>query len=372
MIIKMILTNAFDPDPRVYKEAITLVNHGHDVEVLAWDRESKFFESPIEVIEGIKIKRFFSKGKYGSGVKQVFGYLRFIKEVSKYLRQTKFDFIHCHDFDTLILGYLLKKKNNNFRLVYDEHDLFYLYFENRGKIYNLFGCLIKNIESVFLNVVDYHVVVTPNMQKLYKNKTNSFVITNAPLKDSFQNVKKIERKKIVIGFIGIVRYFEELKVLLDVSNSFKNIEVFIAGKGTKLDAINSYTIQTGYKNVQIYGKYKVNQLEKLYSNIDITYLIYPSKDSKISLPNKFFESIITETPIIADERSEYGQIIKEYSIGWTIDSEDLGSSLKKVIQEVSNNPEIIIKIKENMKKIKKHYYWESNIRTLCEIYKKTV
>ncbi len=78
MIIKMILTNGFDVDPRVYKEAKTLVKHGNDVEILCWDRENKYTNKEYEIIDCIKVKRFFPKSKYGSGYKQVFSYIKFI------------------------------------------------------------------------------------------------------------------------------------------------------------------------------------------------------------------------------------------------------------------------------------------------------
>jgi glycosyltransferase involved in cell wall biosynthesis len=368
MIVKMILTNAFDPDPRVYKEAITLVKNGHDVEILAWDRERKFINSPFEIKEGIKIRRFFSTGKYGSGIKQVFGYLNFSREIIKYLNVNKFDYIHCHDFDGLLIGRLLKIKNKNFKLVYDEHDLFYLYFENRGRTQSLLlSKLVKKIELLCLRKVNYHIVVTPNMKRLYENITKSIVITNAPLKSSFKTIEKTKRKKIIIGFIGAVRYFNELKVLIDTSSKYENMEVFIAGKGTKLDEIKGYVAQKGYNHVRIFGQYHIDQLEELYSQIDITYLVYPSKDAKISLPNKFFESIVTETPMIAYEKSEFGEIIKRNSLGWTISSQNLEDRLSEVLKQINKNNSIQ-SYKLNIKNNKEYYYWESNIDKLLKIY----
>jgi hypothetical protein len=366
MIVKMILTNAFDPDPRVYKEAITLVNNGHEVEILAWDRESKYVNCPVEVNKGVKIRRFFSNGKYGSGFKQVFGYFNYIREVMRYLKVNKYDFIHCHDFDALILGGLLKVKNKDFKLVYDEHDLFHLYFENRGNL--LLSNFIKSIELFCLRSIDYHIVVTPNMKKLYQNKTKSVVITNAPLKKSFNNIDKKVRHEIVIGFIGVVRYYNELKVLIDISSKFEEVNVFIAGKGTKLEEIKKYVDRMEYNHVKIFGEYQIDQLQDLYSQIDITYLVYPSKDAKISLPNKFFESIVTETPMIADKDSEFGEIIKSNSLGWTLDSKNLENSLLNVLTQVTTGENNLQSQKSNIRNNKESYYWESNIDKLLDIY----
>lgn len=371
MKIKMLLTNAFDPDPRVYKEAKTLVDFGHEVEILAWDREGAYKNNKLDWIDGIRIYRFFSSGKYGSGIRQILGYFNYINNVTNYLDDATYDYVHCHDLDTLIVGFILKlKKRKKIKLIYDQHDLFYLYFKNRGGLFNfLISKILKHLEMLLLGIVDKYIVVTPNMKKIYMEKKDSLIITNAPYKNSFKFIEKPIRNKPVIGFIGGVRYYEELKALCDISGKIGNIEVFIAGKGIKLDMLKEYVEKEKYNHIEIYGEYKVYQLEELYKKIDVTYLIYPTESSLVSLPNKFFESIITETPIIADENSEYGQIVKQYNLGWTIDSGNLNRELKKVIEEINTKPEIVSFYKKNMKIVKEDYYWESNIEKLCEIYK---
>ena len=45
----MLLTNAYDPDPRVRQEALALIGMGCRVKILAWDRDLK---SPAIGIDG--------------------------------------------------------------------------------------------------------------------------------------------------------------------------------------------------------------------------------------------------------------------------------------------------------------------------------
>ena len=90
--IKMILGNSFKSDIRVLKEARTLVQNGYEVEVLAWDRENELLNKEYDEIDGIKIKRFFPKAKYGSGKKQIFSFIKFIFEVRSYLKNKDFAF----------------------------------------------------------------------------------------------------------------------------------------------------------------------------------------------------------------------------------------------------------------------------------------
>ena len=137
MKIAMILTNGFDPDPRVYKEAKSLVKLGHSVDILCWDRSGTYTDKEEEIINGIKIKRFFENAKYGSGYKQIFKLFAFKNSVLNYIKANDFEAIHCHDFDGLFIGHSVNKYLKNM-LVYDEHDLFYTYFSERKNIINKF------------------------------------------------------------------------------------------------------------------------------------------------------------------------------------------------------------------------------------------
>jgi glycosyltransferase involved in cell wall biosynthesis len=369
MHIIMILTNSFDPDPRVYKEAKSLIKLGATVEILAWDRQKKFIDNSIEDYEGISVKRFYSHGKYGSGAKQILGYLKFIIQISSYIKKANFDYLHCHDFDALIPGFINKLFNSKIQIIYDEHDLFHLYFEGRKGIINKsISKLIKSIELLMIKRVKHHIVVTPNMCSMYEKVSNPFVVTNAPMKETFHLIEKSEREKIVIGFIGAVRYIDELKILADVVSELSQFSVFIAGKGTKLDELKEYVNERSYSSVEFFGEYNINQLEELYTRIDITYLVYPTLDSVVSLPNKFFESIITRTPMIASKDSEFGKIVENQNFGWCLDTNHLATDITKILISLQNDRGIMNTFRENMIRNGRNYLWESNEKILKDIY----
>ena len=69
--VYMILTNGFDPDVRVYKEAKYLVEKNFDVTILCWDRRCEYIDKEEEILDGIKIKRFFIPSTPGTGLKQL-------------------------------------------------------------------------------------------------------------------------------------------------------------------------------------------------------------------------------------------------------------------------------------------------------------
>lgn len=55
--ILMLLTNAYDPDPRVRQEALALIGMGCRVRLLAWDRDLK--APAAECMEGVEVERVF-------------------------------------------------------------------------------------------------------------------------------------------------------------------------------------------------------------------------------------------------------------------------------------------------------------------------
>ena len=55
--ILMLLTNAYDPDPRVRQEALALIGMGCRIRLLAWDRDLK--APAVECMEGVEVERVF-------------------------------------------------------------------------------------------------------------------------------------------------------------------------------------------------------------------------------------------------------------------------------------------------------------------------
>src|SRR4051812_101005 len=97
--VLMLLSNCFNPDPRVHSEARSLVQNGYEVLVLAWDRER---QRPVqEVVDDILIKRIRLRSVHNRGTTQAF-YIAAANAIMLFrgLRY-RFDVVHAHDFDTL-------------------------------------------------------------------------------------------------------------------------------------------------------------------------------------------------------------------------------------------------------------------------------
>ena len=115
-VVLMLLTNAYDPDPRVRQEALTLIKMGCSLRLLAWDRDRK--RAAREYMEGVEVERLFLRSSHGRGNTQLLFYAwLYVRLLWRGLR-VPFDVIHCHDLDTLPLGFILGKLKRK-PIVYD-------------------------------------------------------------------------------------------------------------------------------------------------------------------------------------------------------------------------------------------------------------
>ena len=86
------------------------------------------------------------------------------------------------------------------------------------------------------------------------------------------------------------------------------------------------------------------------------------------LPNKFFENIQSETPIICSDFPAVAPIVKEYGIGLTCDPTDL-DQLNACVEKMRTDKVFYAQCKENLKKAKKDLCWENEKKALKDAYR---
>ncbi len=124
MKVLMTLANPFTNDPRVYNEAKSLVEAGHDVTVFAWNKTGQHKKN--ETKDGIKVIRS-SKSKFMDILpfdifRLHWWWRKGYKDAIKLFEKKGFDVVHCHDLSSLPIGIKLKKKFG-VKLVYDAHEI---------------------------------------------------------------------------------------------------------------------------------------------------------------------------------------------------------------------------------------------------------
>lgn len=360
-VIKMILTNGFDPDVRVYKEAKYLLNKGHEVDILCWDRKNYYKDKQIENIDGINIRRYEILSKPGSGFKQLPAYFIFLKKCRKELRKGIYDYLHCHDLDGMIIGYF--SNNKNAKLIFDMHEL---YISGR---FEKFAFIIKRILK-FLQNKSYKIIYLNDIQKntmSSRNKEKLVFLPNYPELERFKGAEKTYSDKLRISFTGTVRQYESLKALIDATGGNDNIFVSINGDGTSYLKVKEASVN--YSNVEVTGKFNYKDIVGFYNNSDLFYCAYNNNiiNHNNAIATKFYEAIATLTPMIVTKGTEMDNICKKYNIGIGIDSQN-SSEIKKVLNDLYYNRTKINNMAVNMQKMQFNFSWETVATNLENIY----
>lgn len=349
--IFMILTNGFDPDVRVFKEAKFLISLDYDVEILCWDRKCDYIEKPKTNIDGVNITRFCIKSLPASGMKQLNPYLKYIKSIKKYLKDKEYKYLYCHDFDGMLAGRLatLGKRKT---YIFDMHEI----YSSRYKF------LVKRFVKKAKNVV---YVNNEQLKYLGISENNKFIyLPNYPEESTFLPIEKDKKDNFRINYIGFLRDYDSLKTLMEIAKDNSNINVGIYGTGEFYDKLKE---ENKYSNVSLYGKFDgLKDGAKIYNNTDILYCEYNPNiyNWKIAYPIKFYEGIVTKTPIIVSKNTKVAEFVEKYKIGEIAEYSNL-ESLNIAVKRIIDNYSEYVK---NIEKIRDDYKWEKIVRNLEKVF----
>lgn len=358
----MIVTNRYDPDVRVHKEAMYIVSKGYDVEVLCWDRENEYLQKEFETIDQVTVRRFFPYAKYGSGIKQFKSFIEFMIEIKKYISNFDFTFLHCHDLDGAIVGLYSNTKKG--KLIFDMHEMYEVLGKNKKVKY-----VVRAIVRLIQRKSDYIVYVNEVQKKTIKNnnKGKCIYLPNYPDIQEYITGDKYKSNKLMLSYIGAVREFHTLKNLMDACKELENVQVNIHGAGIAFEELSR--ISKEYSNVNVTGRYSKNQIAELYKHTDVLFVVYPINNIqyKLSYPVKFYEAIATKTPVIVAKDSVLEEFILKHDIGFAVSDNNV-LELSDLIKKIEKNRRIIETKVNNFKDIQYNYSWEKAVTKLDMIY----
>lgn len=388
--IYMILTNGFDPDIRVLKEATYLSQKNYSVEILCWNRTSNSYPDQERISEKLIVRRFNHHSNPGTGLKQIWPFIKFIKSINSFLKNKEINYLHCHDFDGLLSGFLAigsKKKKLKFKIIYDAHE-----FElgrntnsNRGKIFLKF---IKLIESYLIAKVDYFIFVSEyqqkEMSKIYKKVKSWILLRNIPPKWEldFKIIKnqrdiyfsKLKAKNItrIIMYHGYLSKGRGIENIIEALTKIPNTGFVILGKSsTDYNKSLLSLIQKSNLTDKVIIESHVNYDELWISvgSADLGLILTSDMNESeiMSLPNKLFENIQSLTPVIVSDFPAMRELVYHYDIGVTANPNNIIEIASK-INELLKNQVLLDKYKFNLILAKEELNWNAEVKSLENIY----
>jgi len=337
-------------DQRVHKTCVLLSQNGYEVTLVGrLKRDSLPLNTRIYKTKRMKL--LFEKG--------VAFYVEFQIRLFIYLLFKPKKLLVSNDLDTLLPNYLIKKLVG-VHLIYDSHEIFCEVPElqntpRKKKIW-------EGLEKWILPKLAHCITVNDSIADWFntKYKVDFLVVRNIPDVPAIEITKTREElnlpldKKIILmqgAGINIQRGAEET---VEAMKYIEDALFLIIGGGDVIDTLKKMVTELNLQD-KVWFKSKMSASELIHytRNADIGLTI--DKDNNInyhfSLPNKLFDYIHAQVPILASSLPEIKNIITKYNIGFFIQN---------------HQPKHIAECIQTMMYSKEYSTWKNNLIIAAE------
>ena len=363
------VTNDLYSDQRVDKVCNSLTSMGFEVLLVG----RRYSNSPTLDKRRYKTARMHLIFRKGA----IF-YAEFNIRLFFFLLFRKCDIIISNDLDTLLPSFLVSRLKRK-RIVYDSHEYFCGVPEITGRPF--VQKTWRTIERFCFPKLNDVITVNQSIADIYNNeypmrKNPVNVVRNVPVKgqppitETRASLQMPEDKKILLlqgSGINVDRGSEEL---VEAMKQVENAILFIVGSGDAVPGLKKKVTNEGLQNkVHFVDRQPYTKLFNYTYWADIGFSL--DKDTNInyhfSLPNKIFDYIRAETPVIVSNLPEIAKVVRESEIGLIVE-DHRPETIANAINRLIHDTELWSRFKENTKPASEKYCWENEETVLRKIY----
>ncbi len=346
-----------DYDTRCNNLFNSLSDKGYDVEFTGFDWLTENFST----FKGKKTVYKLSKKPLS-----LFFYLKFYYILKLKLLTKKYDIIFAEDLYCLpvcvIIGKIKKAK-----VIYDCRELFGFLAGLKNK--KLLQKFWSTVERIFIRKADL-ILTTGEMDSEFirnqYNVKNDLVIRNLPIYKksnspiNYYSLLGIDKSKKVLLYQGVVLHGRGLKMIFEFLQTSDDFVLVVIGGGEMLDYYKQLSEKMSLQNkVFFIGKIPQDKLIdytagafaglSLIENVSLSYYY--------ALPNKLFEYIMAEIPVIATNLPQMKKIIDDFSVGFVVEESDI-LKLNEVLSKLIIDHNLYNQLKLNCRIASQSLNWE--------------
>ena len=355
---------------------------GANVLVMAKGSCHDFFKK--DIIDSFDVLRFSTRPlgeKFPKVINQAISSLQW----AYYVKTIEPDIISGHDLPALFIAWMsnLMRKNKAV-LIYDSHE-----FELGRNVQRSWTKkqLIRWCEHFLIKRCAFSIMVNDpianEVQKQYRLKERPIVVRSTPnLWMIDKNICDKRRKEflaqmknpqdMLLMYHGGLMKDRGIETLLKIVSLNPEVCAVILGNGAAEYNIELHKLASEYHVVDRVAFHPAVPIEKLWEYVgaaDVGMILAPAicKNHYYSLPNKFFENIQSETPLICPDYPAMSPIVSQYHIGLTCDPTDL-ESVNQCVEKMRTDKVFYQKCKANLIRAKKELCWENEKQKLIAAY----
>jgi glycosyltransferase involved in cell wall biosynthesis len=325
----------------------------------------------------IEVKRFKLKSRDWSKsfFIQFIKYCEFVYKVYHYYANKNIKVINVHSLALLPLGVILKIYYRG-NLVYDAHELETetIYLKGFRKLTS------KMIERILIHCADFVVLVSDPIADWYQRAYNikrPLVLLNTPYLflqeegknyDLFRDKFSLARDTKIVLYQGIFVKGRGIELILDTFKTYKIEKVVIVfmGYGPLEDKIKQAAQSS--ESVYYHPAVSPDVVLQYTSSADIGIFLMSSDclSYYYCLPNKLFEYIMADLPVLISNVPEMSRVVKGNHIGIVVKDLNL-LEVKEAIEKITAMD--YTEIKNNIALVREQYSWENQEKKLFDAYK---
>lgn len=365
--IEILLAKSYDPDPRVRRTAKALIDSGHDVRVMAWDRTGR---RPVDELDGpIPIHRIHVRSRTSRGWTQIFFLLLVALRLLPVVRRRRPDVLHAVNLPMLAVALaLVPFVGSRPRLVYDAFEIHALMGAHRYPGWLVF--FIALAERFLPRLAE--LVITPgeDRRRYFEHLgIDSVSIPNwidpppvAPDRRQARERLGIDPERFTIVYTGGIIGSRDLRPLVDHAVTNPADLVLIAGTGDAEAALASAV--EGLPNVRLLG-WVPNPADLLAAADVLYYALKPGHPyAPHAAPNNLYQAVAYAVPLVFREQGEMAVVARDHRIGCPFRDQD---SLRRALDTL-RDPAENAAVRDELRALQHTFRWERAATRLTESY----
>ncbi len=370
MKIVFLLTNI--PNPRINKR-IKAFSEFAEVHVVCF-RRTNMDVYPLVRISGVQYHiRDMVIPSMKHVVKRLMALVNYLRFSKICLKQIRPNLVYLCGLDNLLVASISISREA--KICYEVADLRESY-TNRDKLSlrGLFDSTIRMLEKCLSRKVSFLTVTSIKFYDTYYYKLFSrnqvIEVPNMPNLEAFRDYKPKHGGEFTIGFVGAIRYIEQMKMLVDAAEEADIKVIFSGASLDKGNALLAYCKDKPW--VRFTGRYDfMKDIADIYSRLDCVYSVYDAANFnvRIALPNKLYEAVVAELPIIVANNTYLGELVTEWGTGVTVDY-DNKAELVDILKRLKQKDGYYQQMVENCRCKKADINVSMYLDQLCERIKK--
>ncbi|MDJ0332958.1 glycosyltransferase [Planococcus sp. S3-L1] len=382
-VIKLVL-NDFNHESRDEREISALLERGHNVTLLITGKINSI-EKKTSSYEVIRIKKENLKEKKNKLIRYYHIFLLLYNFIRKIIR-LKPDAISCHDLLALFVGWTATRfMISKPKIIYDSHEfeIGRNTIQARSSIKNF---VIRKSEKFLIGQSAFTIVVNESISNAlveeYSLKKKPIVVRNVGplwvkddkeqllLKGKLKKTYDINNSSFILMYHGAITQGRGIETIIKASGKIKDATLVILGFGSE-DYIKDLSVLAEENNtdLRVIPAVKFSDLYSYVAIADLGLITIPNVSASYyyMLPNKLFENIQAEVPILASNFPEIKKVVSEYKVGIVCNPE-VEEEIVSSILKFKTNPKYYSEFKKNVIEAKKQLNWEQEKKKLVNAY----